>query len=161
MGYPGTILLPLAAKMATKCTPKVIPEPLQNALKVKFRYFGVLGCLWKPFGIPQVSFSTDFGGLLAHLAASFAILSHFGCLWLRTSLEPAENLPRTAENLPRTAENQPRTRRTNNGPKYFSHWEGLEGTSFALKPSTRRPRIKSGAAVLPPWGGLQLNKQGN
>ena len=45
MGFPGTILLPLAARMAPKWTPKVIPEPLQNALKVKLRYFGVLGCL--------------------------------------------------------------------------------------------------------------------
>ena len=86
MGYPGTMLLPLAAKMAPKWTPKVIPEPLQNALKVKLRYFDVLGCLWKPFGIPQVSFFTDFGGLLAHLAASFAILGPFWLsLWPRTS----------------------------------------------------------------------------
>ena len=96
-----------------------------KASKIKPRFFGVLGCLWEPFGIPQVSFSTDFGGLLAHLAASFAILGPFWLsLWPRTSQEQAENLPRTAENQPRTAENQPRTRRTNTGQKYFSHSEG-------------------------------------
>ena len=84
----------------------------------KPRFFGVLGCLWEPFGIPQVSFFTDFGGLLAHLAASFAILGPFWLsFWLRTSQEPAENLPRTAENQPRTSrESAVRTLDKNTSP---------------------------------------------
>ncbi len=92
-----------------------------NVSNIKPRFFGVLGCLWEPFGFPQVSFFTDFGGLLAHLTILRPV---WLSLWPRTSQEPAENLPRTAENQPRTAENQPRTRRTNTGQKYFSHYEG-------------------------------------
>ena len=82
-----------------------------NASKIKPRFFNVLGCLWEPFAIAQVSFFIDFGGLLAHLAASFTIQ---GPVWLSL----AENEPRTsresertAENQPRTVENQPRTSR--------------------------------------------------
>ena len=73
----------------------LLREPFRNALKIKPRFFGVLGCLWGPFGIPQVSFSIDFRCLLVHLGASLAIL---GPLWLslaenesRTSRESAEN----------------------------------------------------------------------
>ena len=110
--------------------PKCIPKWSQNEVKVKRgclffafhnasnikpRFFGVLGCLWEPFGIPQVSFFTDCGGLLAHLGASFALL---GLLWLSlaknvpiTSRESAENRQESAENRGEPAENPP-----------YEHW---------------------------------------
>ena len=77
--------------------------------------FCILGCLWEPFGIAHVSFFIDFGSLLAHQAASFAILGPFWrSLWPRTpgtSRESAEKRRESAENRRKRAENPP-----------YEHW---------------------------------------
>ena len=115
-----------ASKLEGK-TPMVAPwGASESGLEINLVFL----VFWDASGNLLGSPRSPFGGLLAHLAASFAILGPFWLsLWSTTSQE-AENLPRTAENQPRTAENQPRTAEnqprscgTNTGQKYFSHSE--------------------------------------
>ena len=100
---------------------------------------------WHYFGSPRPS-RTLKKEVDASGEENLEIISH----------KPAMDLPRTAQNLLRTlqdsAENPPRTRRTNRIPRYSPRCDGYEATSFRDKRSTKRPRMKSGAAVLTPWG---------